>query len=459
MLRILVWLCYRPGLWYLGDSISYLANALHLAPGDIRPSGYSLYLAALRPLHSLALVTATQHLIGVAIASLTYLWMVKSGVRPWLAALATAPLLLDGFILELEQLLLADTLFALLVTIAVVVLFWQRPQTRWTTYLAVGALVGMAGVTRTVGVGLVVLIVGALALLRGSWKSIPAFVLAAALPLVMYGFWFESDYGFFGMTDYSGAFLYARVMPWSTCNGVQLSALERKLCDPRPPNERPNQNWYMWSPNGPLDRLDLGEHARSTVAQDFAIAMITHNPAGYADAVIGSMAQSFSWHENTIGQANTYTFTLEPPILPESSLRLAEQYQNGVPAQTHVSSRTLARLLLSYQQWFRAPGPLYLVAVLTALLGAAFGRGAERRVRVASLSFAVFGTYLLFIAPVTVFYDQRYVLAALPMCCLGFGTGLELVLGRLRPRRDSSRRVGPPSSPIKELPAEPIGEV
>jgi hypothetical protein len=91
----------------------------------------------------------------------------------------------------------------------------------------------------------------------------------------------------------------------------------------------------------------------------------------------------------------------------------------------------------------RAPGPFYLVAVVVGLLGALMGRGSPRRLRIAALTFAVVGLYALTIAPITVFYDPRYVLAALPLCSLSLGLGAQLLLDRIR-RSRSTRESSPP---------------
>ena len=44
-----------------------------------------------------------QHLLGLAMAAAIYLLLLRLRVWPWLAALATAPLLLDSMQLALEQ--------------------------------------------------------------------------------------------------------------------------------------------------------------------------------------------------------------------------------------------------------------------------------------------------------------------------------------------------------------------
>ena len=72
-LRVLVMLAFRPIMWFGGDSASYLATGLRLIPDPSRVGGYGFMLWVLRPLHSLALVAAVQHLMGIAIGVLIYL--------------------------------------------------------------------------------------------------------------------------------------------------------------------------------------------------------------------------------------------------------------------------------------------------------------------------------------------------------------------------------------------------
>jgi len=58
-LRLLAMLGYPGALWF-SDSFVYLGAALRPQPGLTRTTGYSLFLRALEPLHSLTLVTGVQ---------------------------------------------------------------------------------------------------------------------------------------------------------------------------------------------------------------------------------------------------------------------------------------------------------------------------------------------------------------------------------------------------------------
>ena len=55
------------------------------------------------------LVTAIQHLAGVGSAAALYALTLRHGANRWLASLAAAPLLLDGYQIQIEQLIMSDT--------------------------------------------------------------------------------------------------------------------------------------------------------------------------------------------------------------------------------------------------------------------------------------------------------------------------------------------------------------
>src|ERR1700690_1688258 len=116
-LRILAQIAYQPALFYI-DSIKYLFGAY--AGND--PPGYQLIL---KP--------------GMAVA--LYVLLLRRGVPRWLAALAGAPVLLDGYQLQMEQTVMPDVLFEALMVAGVVVLLWRVRPALWQIGLA-GLLLG-----------------------------------------------------------------------------------------------------------------------------------------------------------------------------------------------------------------------------------------------------------------------------------------------------------------------------
>ena len=109
-LRVDAELGYRWQSWF-NDSFTYVRAAVTLTPNTTRPSGYPLYLWLLSPAHSYLLVTASQHLMGLLVAVMIYaLARRRFAVPAWIAVLATLPVLYDGFEIQLEHLIMADTL-------------------------------------------------------------------------------------------------------------------------------------------------------------------------------------------------------------------------------------------------------------------------------------------------------------------------------------------------------------
>src|SRR5260370_4378919 len=74
------------------------------------------------------LVAVVQHLLGLAMAVTIYMILVRRGTARWLAAIAIAPLLLDAYQIQMEQMILPDVWFeALIVAGIAALLSWGRP--------------------------------------------------------------------------------------------------------------------------------------------------------------------------------------------------------------------------------------------------------------------------------------------------------------------------------------------
>src|ERR1700756_1210371 len=152
-LRVDAELGYRWQSWF-NDSFSYVRAAVTLTPNTTRPSGYPVYLWLLSPAHSYLLVTTSQHLMGLLVAVMIYaLARHRFGAPAWAAVLATLPVLYDGFEIQLEHLLMADTLFLFLAMAAVTVVLWS-PRPSWRACLAAGLLLGVSSAVRPTGLPL-----------------------------------------------------------------------------------------------------------------------------------------------------------------------------------------------------------------------------------------------------------------------------------------------------------------
>jgi len=84
VLRVLTQAGYRPALFYI-DSLRYLYDS-HGAD----PAGYSVLLKPLLLAGNLNLVAAVQHVLGLAMAVVLYVVLLRRGVPRWLAALPPA---------------------------------------------------------------------------------------------------------------------------------------------------------------------------------------------------------------------------------------------------------------------------------------------------------------------------------------------------------------------------------
>src|SRR5690606_26811365 len=111
-LRAAAWLAYPPALLY-GDSFRYLDNVGVHNPTGLHPIGYDLFILEPPPaVGGLGLVSFLQHVAGLACGVALYALAKRLGVRRnWLAALAAAPVLLDAYEVQIEQMIMSDVWF------------------------------------------------------------------------------------------------------------------------------------------------------------------------------------------------------------------------------------------------------------------------------------------------------------------------------------------------------------
>jgi len=160
LLRVDAELGYRWQSWF-NDSFEYVQNTVHFTLDPTRVSGYSIWLKILQPFHSFALVTILQHLMGLGVAVMVYaLARHRFDAPAWLATLAAVPVLFDGFEIQLEHLVLSDTLFLFLLMLATTLLLWDRSVPSTRRCVAIGLLLGLDAVLRSVVLPLFALLKG-----------------------------------------------------------------------------------------------------------------------------------------------------------------------------------------------------------------------------------------------------------------------------------------------------------
>jgi hypothetical protein len=433
-LRVDAELGYRWQSWF-NDSFTYVRAAVTLTPDTTRPSGYPLYLWLLSPAHSYLLVTASQHLMGLLVAVMIYaLARHRFGAPAWVAVLATLPVLYDGFEIQLEHLIMADTLFLFLAMAAVTIAAWS-PRPSWRACLAAGLLLGVSSVVRPTGLPLLAVL--ALYVIIVNWRGwrplvagLAACGVAFAVPVLGYEAWYESAHGEFAMTDSTGVFLYSRVMTFADCSRMSLPTDLLPLCTSVPPDKRPIAQAYIWTPISPLSRYSepMFSPTVNKLAENFAIAAIEAQPLDYARTVWDDTAASFEWNRSVFPNGQTYDaylFSYQPlevPAGPYGGYQSVEAYYAHGSPQTVVVN-PFAAVIRNYQRYVWLPGTVYGVILLVGLFGIV--RRWRRAGRAALLPWLC-SLALIVVPAATAEFDYRYVTTAVPFACLAaamaFGT-------------------------------------
>ena len=298
--RIIAALGFKPAL-LIQDSFSYLQEGALLNLGELRPAGYPMLLRVLEPFHSLLLVTTLQHLMGIGIGVIIYGVLRTRGLPAWGATLAAAPTLFDSRQIWLESSILPDTLFTLVLMIAVAILLVRPKPAIWQAVI-VGVLVAWASVIRGNGAPVFVIILAYLLIQRVGWKVFTACLAAFAVPVFGYMLWFFANFGQFDITNSTGMFLWSRTMSFANCAVIKPPADLAPLCPDAQPDHptSPAPAWsidallnerspadYLWDP-GAWWRHDAhpGVNAyNNKLAMQFAERAILAQPADYLKTV------------------------------------------------------------------------------------------------------------------------------------------------------------------------------
>lgn len=421
-LRVVTMLGYRPALWF-PDSYTYVVTVLRPRPDLVRPAGYSMFMKLLEPLHSFGAVTAAQHLLGLATGVLVYVTAVRR-TRPWIAALAAVPVLLEPYQIELEHLLVSDTLFMFLVVAAVALGLSERRRA-----VSIGLLLAAASLTRTVGQPLIV-VLAAWFVLRRQVRPAGVLLVTALVPILAYGAWFYATYQRIGLIGANGVFLYARTMSFADCERMDPPPDLRVLCDPRPAGERPPSQEYIWAKDAPIVQLPGITFTKETddLAMRFALLAIRTQPLDYAGSVLAELGRTFVWGRPVYPDQEIYgyyQFPETPPGPPgrypaQVGAEFAQRYEQGSIGTQVVEP--YAGWMRTYQHVARMPGTVLLVILLAPPAVAVWRRFRYGRARGSGpalwlLPWSVAGV-LLITPPAVAEFDYRYVLPVVPLACL-----------------------------------------
>jgi len=428
VLRVLVMLAFRPVMWFGGDSASYLATGLRLIPDPSRVGGYGFLLWVLRPLHSLALVAAVQHLMGLAMGVLVYLLARRHRLPAWAATLAAVPVLFDAYELQVEADVVPDSPFGLVVVIALCLVLWSPGERRPARTTSAAFLLGVSALLWPVGLALLAVLLVALMIRRAGVVTVAAALLAGALPVAAYAAWFDLHEHQFSLTRSDGVYLWSRTMSFADCAVIKPPADERALCPPpgREGAQRIAASLYIWDGNSPLLGMPGGRFSARTnrLALGFALRAIAAQPGGYVTAVAHDVALSFFWDRPVhpdAGIVDRYQFADATTAWVPATMRTPgggtvagdqAAYNGGRPAPTR-AVQPFASWLVSYQRYAYLPGTVLGLILLGGLAGMAL----RRRVRGPGLAWAFAGTILL-VPPTIVDFDLRYLVPAVPAACL-----------------------------------------
>jgi hypothetical protein len=456
-LRVLATIGYLPALLYI-DSLKYLFGAW---PGN-DPLGYNVILKALLAPGNLTVVAAAQHLLGLAMGVALYALLLRRGVPRWLAALAAAPVLLDAYQVQIEQMIMPDVWFEAFIVAGLVLLAW-RPRPGLAAVAAGGVLLGLSAPVAQVGQILIVPALVYVLVVAAGWrrKLLAGAVLCAAFALPIVGF-SAREYAVsrpFSLAPAAGSTIYGRLAYSADCATLRLPRAERGLC-PAPALAR------RLGPDGLVHDAASPDHTyaappglpRATAAADFEHAVLAQQPLRVAGSVLRDAAKLFAPARRTSPgdtPISRWQFQTGYPVfgnaiyLRGQTIMLGLHYASsggtvvyrplpaalGGPARV---SRPLAGFLRGYQQHGGyTPGPLLALTALAGLLGtlalAAGRRLAPARRQTALACLLFFGAAAAVLLASDAFeFSWRYQLPALVTLPPAGALGLAVLAVRRR---------------------------
>jgi hypothetical protein len=459
-LRLLAMLGYPGALWFAGDSYVYVGAALRPQPNLSKSTGYSLFLRMLLPFHSFTLVTLVQHLMGLSVGVMIYVLLRRSGVsRKW-SAIATLPMLLDGYVVEDEHLIMGETVFAFCLFLALFLLL-RLDKITWRSALIAGLLVGFAVIVRTEGLPVLVLF-PAFLLLRywrtvgwralNGWLVTTAMVFGCLAPVGAYVTWFHSYSGSWGLTQSTGFYLWGRVSSFADCSRINAPPNVMKVCPTEAISTRTPPGDFIWHASEvhgcpPLMAghtcLERGPvtAASNALLTSFALAAIESQPLDYVKDVTKGLLMSAEWpRQNYPGAGTVYyydfhthyetsKYSMLPPDNPKHEwIKGGTAYQDWLSYGHQEPGRVVqpfAVLIAGYQRVIFTWGPLF---GLIMIVGLGVVIRIQRRPwrlrwapRMGSMLPWLTAVVLLVFPIAAADFDYRYLIPVIPFACLAAG--------------------------------------
>jgi len=472
VLRLVTQFAYQPALLFF-DSKKYLLGTQFdkTAWGSYDPIGYTLLV--LKPVlmfGDLGLVALLQHVLGLGIAVVLYVLMLRRGVTRWLAALAVAPVLLDAYQLNAEQTILPDVLFEALVVAGIVLLLWQ-PRPGLAFVILGGLALGTSAPVRQVGEALILpALIYVLAAGR-DWRTrlLHGAVLTFCFALPVVGYMGYSKvilhYGF-EMSNMGDAYLYGRAAHAADCATLKLPEDEQVLCPTPAQALKLGVDGLVNNHDSPgvvyqvNIRTSKVRQVNSPLQRPFAYAVIKQQPVRVVGDIARDSIKIFALTRDTVeGDTpikrwqfqNTYP-TYPPGITvsgSNSATNLFAAEGGGEPARVWRRAGIALRFYQLHGGY--TPGPLFLLSLLAGIAGIfTFGRRRDP----GNLSLAcllVTGSAVAVLLGADLYeFSWRYQLPALVLLPIAGALGATAIARQLDKRRKNEAS---PAVPAEELAA------
>ncbi len=419
VLRVLVVLAYRPAIFYQ-DTTRYL----YQAQGN-DPVGYRVPLRGILLIGNFDTVAAVQHLLGLGMAVALYCLLQRRGVARWLAALAIAPVLLDAYQLQLEQMIMPDVWFEALIVAGLAVLLWPGPVSGYLTWrraLAAGLVLGAAVPVRQVGEILILPAICYVLVSVPGWRTKLArgavLCAAFAVPFLAYCTTSYVVKGSFALSHTGVTTTYGRMAYAADCGTLSLTPAQRPLC-PDAKQHTLGPDGLLHNPSSPLKPVyrRLPHAQASQLVESFNSRVLRQQPGRVLTAVGRDFGKLFAVNRVTApgdDPISRWQFQLSYPYMyPHASPKVLKvatsEFGGGMPKIW----LPVAKFLRAYQlNGGYTPGPLLLFCLLAGLAGAitALSRRLDTRRRElarASLVFILTAVPLLLVSDLFV-YSWRY---------------------------------------------------
>ena len=477
-LRVVALAAYHPALIYV-DSLKYLYGA---SPGS-EPLGYTALLRVVLTAGDLGTVVVIQHLAGLAMGATVYVLLLRRGAGRWLAAAAAAPVLLDAYQVQMEQMIMPDVWFEVLILAALAVMLW-RPWVTLPLAAVAGVLLGASATVKQLGVVLVLpavlylLIAGA-----GSRRSLAAAAALAAafiLPVAGYASYSHAQTGHFWLAHKQS--LTGRLAAAADCATLNIPADVRALCPP-PAQQRLGPDYLNHERSSLITAAIPAGAARARLIAELSAAVESQQPLRVAGAIVRDSVRLFALtRDDTAGVTpiSRWQFQTHYPVFrpwvtlgPGQVIVVGVQHKLFGPFRLSVLrpgyggaaqvDRPLAAFLRSYQLGGGyTPGPLLALCVLAGLAGSLLvltaRGGASRQLALACLLFTATAAAVL-LPPDVYEFSWRYQLPAVVTLVPAGVLGIAALARRWQERRAAASPGGPagsadpPVSPADPAPA------